>query len=148
MERRQQMNNELTTTHPALVNYNPGQASLFEMRADSSKFPRLYSMQREVVTFEMSKIVSQAFLYKGQAADPNNIKFIASALVTEIFDDRQFSLSSLSLAEIQVVVKRAVLSEEMFGISVATLYRAIVEFAKGEGHINQKKVDDLKVKCK
>lgn len=135
------MSNEVTTTHPALVNYNPGRASLLEMRADAERFPRLKTFTREQAVFEMSKIVSQAFLYRGQAADPTNIKFISAALVNELMDDRQYGLSSLSLAEIQVVVKRAVLGgSEMFGISVASLYKVILDFAKGEGHDNARKV--------
>lgn len=138
------MANEMTPTNPAVVNYNPGQASLMEMRMNPQRFPRLKSMPREQAVFEMTKIVSQAFLYRGQAADPTNIQFIASALVTELMEDRQYGLSSLSLAEIQVVVKRAILcGSEMFGVSVASLYKVILEFAKGEGHINQKKVDEI-----
>ena len=136
------MNNELTTSSPAIVNYNPGQASLLEMRADPSRFPRLKSMPRERAIFEMSKIVSQAFLYRGQAADPTNIQFISSALVSELLEDDKYGAASISLAEIQVVVKRAVLGgSEMFGVSVASLYKVIMEYVKGEGHINQQKVD-------
>ena len=139
------MNNELTPSHPALVNYNPGRASLLEMRQHPEMFPRIKTLPREQAVFEMSKIVSQAFLYRGQAADPTNIQFIASALVQEILDDDKFGASSLSLAEIQVVVKRAVLGEsDMFGISVASLYKVIMEFVKGEGHRNQKQVDQSK----
>ena len=40
-----------------------------------------------------------------------------------------------------MIVKRAVLGgSEMFGISVASLYKVIMEFVKGEGHLNQKKI--------
>ena len=139
------MSNELTTTHPALVNFNPRRSTLLEMRQHPELFPRLKTIPREQAVFEMSKIVSQAFLYRGQAADPTNIQFIASALVQELMDDDKFGASSLSLAEIQVVVKRAVLGEsEMFGISVASLYKVIMEFVKGEGHRNQKQVDQSK----
>ena len=139
------MSNEITTTHPALVNFNPRRSTLLEMRQHPELFPRLKTIPREQAVFEMSKIVSQAFLYKGQAADPTNIQFIASALVQELMDDDKFGASSLSLAEIQVVVKRAVLGgSEMFGISVASLYKVIMEFVKGEGHRNQKQVDQSK----
>ena len=130
------MTNEIT-------DYNPGQATLLEMRADSERFPRLKSLPREEAVAGMSRIVAQAFLYKGQAADPTNIQFIANALVTELMDDQKFGAAFLSLAEIQVVVKRAVLQSDMFGISVASLYRVIMDFVKGEGHINQKKVDQM-----
>lgn len=124
-----------------IANYNPGRASLLEMRADATRFPRIKTMPREQVVFEMSKIVSQAFLYRGQAADPTNIQFISSALVDELLEDDKYGAGYLSLAEIQVVVKRAVLGgSEMFGISVASLYKVIMEFVKGEGHRNQQQV--------
>ena len=124
-----------------IVNYNPGRASLLEMRADATRFPRIKTMPREQVVFEMSKIVSQAFLYRGQAADLTNIQFISSALVDELLEDDKYGAGYLSLAEIQVIVKRAVLGgSEMFGISVASLYKVIMEFVKGEGHLNQQKI--------
>lgn len=146
MEDRQ-MSNEMTTTSSALENFNPGRASLLEMRADPSRFPRLKSVPREQAVFEMTKIVNQAFLYRGQAADPTNIQFISSALVQELLDDDKYGAGYLSLAEIQVVVKRAVLGgSEMFGISVASLYKVIMEFVKGEGHLNQQKILDARRK--
>ena len=130
-----------------IANYNPGQASLLEMRADATRFPRIKTMPREQVVFEMSKIVSQAFLYRGQAADLTNIQFISSALVDELLEDDKYGAGYLSLAEIQVVVKRAVLGgSEMFGISVASLYKVIMEFVKGEGHLNQQKILDARRK--
>ena len=139
------MANEMTTTHPALVNYNPGKASLMEMRQNPSRFPRLKSFSREQAVFEMSKIVSQAFLYRGQAADPTNIQFISSALVTELMDEDRYKASNLSFAEIQVVVKRAVLGgSEMFGISVSSLYKVIMDYVKGEGHTIQQRIDAIR----
>ena len=144
MEDRQ-MNNEMTTTSSALENFNPGRASLLEMRADSTRFPRLKSVPREQAVFEMTKIVTQAFLYRGQAADVTTIQFISSSLVDELLADDKYGASSISFAEIQVVVKRAVLGgSEMFGVSVASLYKVIMDFVKGEGHLNQKQVDALK----
>ena len=141
------MSNEMTTTSSALENFNPGRASLLEMRADPSRFPRLKSVPREQAVFEMTKIVNQAFLYRGQAADPTNIQFISSALVQELLDDDKYGAGYLSLAEIQLVVKRAVLGgSEMFGISVASLYKVIMEFVKGEGHLNQQKILDARRK--
>ncbi len=143
-EEDRQMSNELTT-QSGLVNYNPGQASLLEMRADSSRFPRIKTMPREQAVNGMSRIVSQAFLYRGQAADSTNIHFIANALVDEILADDKFGAAFLSLGEIQVVVKRAVLGgSEMFGISVASLYKVIMDYVKGEGHLNQKKIEEMR----
>ena len=138
------MNNELTTSNSALVNYNPGNATLLEMRADSTRFPRIKTMPREQVVDGMTRIVSQAFLYRGQAADATNIQFISSALVQELLEDDKFGAYNLSLAEIQVIVKRAVLNKDMFGISVSSLYKEITSFVKGEGRENQSRVDALR----
>ena len=129
-----QMSNEIT-------NYNPGQASLLEMRADATRFPRLKTLPREQAVSGLTRIVSQAFLYRGQAADPVNVQFISNALLNELLEDEKYGASCLSLAEIQVVVKRAVLESDMFGISVASLYKVIMAFVKGEGHLNQKQVE-------
>ena len=124
-----------------IANYNPGQASLLEMRADATRFPRINTMSREQAVSGLIRIVSQAFLYRGQAADPVNVQFISNALLNELLEDDKYGAGYLSLAEIQVIVKRAVLGgSEMFGISVASLYKVIMEFIKGEGHRNQQLV--------
>ena len=124
-----------------IVNYNPRRASLLEMRADATRFPRINTMSREQAVSGLIRIVSQAFLYRGQAADPVNVQFISNALLNELLEDDKYGAGYLSLAEIQVIVKRAVLGgSEMFGISVASLYKVIMEFVKGEGHLNQQQV--------
>lgn len=134
------MNNELTTQDTSLVNYNPGRASLLEMRQHPELFPRIKTMPREQVADGLTRIVSQAFLYRGQNADATNIQFISSALADELLDDEN-GASWLSLAEIQVVVKRAVLNSDMMGINVTSLYKVIVAFLRGEGRENQSKVE-------
>ena len=124
-----------------IANYNPGQASLLEMRADATRFPRINTISREQAVSGLIRIVSQAFLYRGQAADPVNVQFISNALLNELLEDDKYGAGYLSLAEIQVIVKRAILGgSEMFGISVASLYKVIMEFVKGEGHLNQQQV--------
>lgn len=128
-----------------IVNYNPGQASLLEMRADATRFPRLKNIPRDQAVSGLTRIITQAFLYRGQAADPVNVQFISNALLNELLENEECGASYLSLAEIQVVVKRAVLGEaEMFGISVASLYKVIMAYVKGEGHLNQKQVEQYR----
>lgn len=139
------MDNNVIPHDNGLAGFNPGQATLLEMRADSQRFPRVKSVPREQAIYEMSKIVSQAFLYKSQAVDPTNIRFISSALVNELLDDKIYGAAYLSFAEIQVVVKRAVLGgSEMFGLSVASLYKVIMDYAKGEGHRHQMQIAERK----
>ena len=129
-------NNQLVT--PA-----SNQVSLLDIRKDAKRFPRLHSYSREQAVAEMSKIVSQAFLYKGQAADPTNIQFISCSLVDELQADLdRLGTRFLSFAEISRIVKRAVLQDEMYGISVASLYKVIAEYVKGEGRRLQQQVKE------
>lgn len=141
------MNNEMTTTNGQLMTPASNQVSLLEMRMDAKRFPRIGAFPREQAVFEMSKIVSQAFLYKGQAADPKNIQFISCALVDELQSDLdKLGTRHISFAEISRVVKRAVLQDDMYGISVASLYKVIIEYIKGEGHRLQQEVSERKRK--
>lgn len=141
------MNNEITTTNGQLMTPASNQVSLLEMRMDAKRFPRIGAFPREQAVFEMSKIVSQAYLYKGQAADPKNIQFISCALVDELQSDLdRLGTKHISFGEISRVVKRAVLQDDMYGISVASLYKVIIEYIKGEGHRLQQEVSERKRK--
>ena len=141
------MNNEMTTTNGQLMTPASNQVSLLEMRMDEKRFPRIGAFPREQAVFEVSKIVSQAFLYRGQAADPKNIQFISCALVDELQSDLdKLGTRHISFAEISRVVKRAVLQDDMYGISVASLYKVIIEYIKGEGHRLQQEVSERKRK--
>lgn len=141
------MNNEMTTTNGQLMTPASNQVSLLEMRMDAKRFPRIGAFPREQAVFEMSKIVSQAFLYRGQAADPKNIQFISCALVDELQSDLdRLGTKHISFGEISRVVKRAVLQDDMYGISVASLYKVIIEYIKGEGHRLQQEVSERKRK--
>lgn len=141
------MNNEMTTTSSQLMTPTSSQASLLDMRADEKRFPRIGAFPREQAVLEMSKIVSQAFLYKGQAADPTNIQFISCCLVDELQADLdKLGTRNISFAEISRIVKRAVLQDDMYGISVASLYKVIIEYIKGEGHRLHQQVAEMRRK--
>lgn len=142
------MNNELITTDNALAVQNNAQVTLLDIRKDPKRFPRIGTYQREQAVFEMSKIVSQAFLYKGQSADPTNIQFISCSLVDELQADLDnMGTKHISFGEISRVVKRAVLQDDMYGISVASLYKVIIEYIKGEGHQLQKQLIEERKKA-
>ena len=141
------MNNNLTTTDNQLMTPEATQASLLEIRMDAKRYPRLHTYTREQAVTEMTKVVSQAFLYKGQAADLKNIQFISCSLVDELQADLdKLGTRNISFAEISRVVKRAVLQDDMYGISVASLYKVIIEYVKGEGHKLQREVLERKRK--
>lgn len=134
------MNNEITTTNGQLMTSASNQVSLLEMRMDEKRFPRIGAFPREQAVFEMSKIVSQAFLYRGQAADPKNIQFISCALVDELQSDLDgLGTKNISFEEISRIVKRAILTDDIF-LSVSSFYKVIMNYIKGEGHQLQKQI--------
>ena len=134
------MNNDITTTNGQLMTPASNQVSLLEMRMDENRFPRIGKYTREQAVFEMSKIVSQAFLYKGQAADSKNIQFISCALVDELQSDLDgLGTKNISFEEISRIVKRAILTDDIF-LSVSSFYKVIMNYIKGEGHQLQKQI--------
>lgn len=117
-----------------LVTIGPANATLRQMRANPAAFPRVKAVSSEQAIAELAKMVTQAIMYRGQTPDRNNVAFIAQNLYAEIMDDKVYGAGSLSFAEIAKAIKRAVLADEMFGVNVATLYKAVLEYAKTEGH--------------
>lgn len=115
--------------------YGQGNVTLLDARMDAKRFPRLKTYPREEAVGYMGKIVAKAFMYRGQAADEMNVHFISSSLVDELLADTpKAGLGNLSFLEINSVIKQAVLGTEMYGISVASLYKVLLDYAKNEGH--------------
>ena len=126
-----------------ITTYDPANATLLQMRADPVNFPRLKTIPKVEAYAEMRKVVTEAYLYKGNSADSSHINFVATSLVDELLADTKWGAGNISLGEIRKVVKRAVLETDLPAISVATLYKVIMDFVKGEGHLNQKKVEEM-----
>ena len=130
------MNNELTPIKAAdLAIFQPN-VSLVEVRRDPVKYRRISADTKEVAVEKMLRIVYGAFLYRGQESTHETMRFIAEALVNEIMADRKYGLQSLSWLEIGMSIRGAVLGEgkELYGVSVASLYAALVDYARNEGH--------------
>ncbi len=137
------MSNDLTTIGARELSTQD--QAILRMRMDSKTYRRLYKYEKSDAVFEMSKIVSKAFLYRGQAADPNNINFISSALVDELLQEQKYNAKFLSFEEIGLIVKNAVLGNaEMFGISVASLYKVIMDWIKTDGTRLQNEAAELR----
>lgn len=109
---------------------------LVAVRKDPVSFPRISATPREDAVKRMTRIVYAAYLYRNQEVVSEMVRFTATALVDEINADTQYGLRGLSWAELGMVVRRAVLggARELYGVSVASLYSALVDYAKGEGH--------------
>ena len=138
------MSNEaIIPQEPATLAVYNRRVDLVEVRRDAVTFPRIAATPKEQAVKKMVALVYAAFLYRGQEIVPEKVKFIATALVDEIMADPHFGLSSLSWMEIGMVIRRAVLggAKELYGVSVASLYSALVEYAKTEGHEASKKAN-------
>lgn len=127
------MNNELTTID--------NKVSLVDVRLHPETYPRICNLPLEQVVMQMTVLVTKAFMYRGQQADEENIKFISASLVDELLMDDIYGAKFLTMHEISFIIKRAVLESEMFGVTVASLYKVISQYCKGEGRNN-----DLKAK--
>lgn len=126
------------TSNNALL---PVDASPVEMRRDAARFPRVCTMTREDAIAQMLGVVEAAALYRGRKLDADELGFTATALVDEILADQRWGLRYISFAEIRRAVRRAVLETEMYGVSVATLYKALVDYARGEGTAARNTID-------
>lgn len=109
--------------------------SLVDIRMDADTFPRLVRLTTTQARAGLSKIIADAFLYKGQTADKENVKFITSALLEELLADTTYGLPFLTMEEIRRAIKKAVLTDPDFiGINVSSLYKVLLAYAKGDGH--------------
>lgn len=119
-----------------LVEFNHGRVELEDCRRDAKRFPRLQSYPFEELYKKARNLVFAAALYRGQELEDEKVDFIALALCREILADRKWGLPHLTFEEMGYAIRAAVLEEgrQMMGISVASLYGALVDYAKGDGH--------------
>lgn len=105
-------------------------------RRDAERYPRLASYQIAELYAKMREVVWAASLYRGQELSDTKIDFIAMTLCREIFADRKYGLHLLTFEEVGYAIRSAVLEEgrQMMGITVASLYGALVDYVRGEGH--------------
>lgn len=122
---------EITTTSDNVL--LPIAATPVEMRRDAIRFPRIGTMDRKDAIEQMVAVVRDACVYFGTKKEASDIASTAAVLVDEMRTDSHFGLKYISFAEIRRAVRNACLFSEMYGVSVRTIYRAIVEYAKGEG---------------
>lgn len=125
------MENALTTNNTNAL--TPIDATPLEMRTDAGRFPRLHTIRRDDAIAQMIDIVRAAAIYRGAKIEASEVAAVAAALVDELNADTRFGLRFISFAEIRRAVRTACLETEMYGVNVASLYRAIVAYARGEG---------------
>lgn len=119
-----------------------GDELLLAARLDGKTYKRLRHYSREEAVARMAKVVTQAMMYRGQGAKEDTVTFTASALVDELARG-DFGLDTITFEEIGEVVRRAALQETDFFVSVSSLYRVLLAYAKGAGHQMQRKAEEI-----
>lgn len=132
------MDKMTTTTDLKVMNEDWRNASLVDIRLNPEKFPRICRYPRESAMYHMSTLISQAMMLRGQEVEKNNVQFIAYNLLEEILSDKVFGCRYISFEELRRVIRAAVLQKEIF-INVASLYKEVLIYVKGEGMLADKK---------
>lgn len=108
---------------------------LLAIRMDAVRFPRLHTYSREDAVTALKAIAINASMYRGSKMADEDAQYIGENLYNEMMSKDSCGMQYLSLDEIALVVKRAVLGgAEMYGINVASLYKVLLDYVKGEGH--------------
>lgn len=112
-----------------------GPESLVDIRLHPERHPRICRMPTEEAVEGLKKIYCMAVMYRGQDIDPAKADFTARTLLSELLEDDAFGTRNVTLEEIRRAVKKAVLTDtEVYGINVASLFRIVMNYIKGEGH--------------
>lgn len=121
----------------------PQNVSLVDMRADSRRFPRLATLDQETAQHRLQGIVAMAYTYTGRQYQPADLTLVAHGLYTELMlDDDGVGTKNISVEEIGYAIRRSILSTEMYGINVASLYKAVRAYCVGEGHYAQQQANE------
>ena len=139
------MSNELTTqAYNNLVAYNP-KTSLVEVRLNPDKYPRIGKTNESQAFVLMKEIVVSAYMYRGQQADEEMVNFTTANLLADLTDPNN-EYGTQHLSWFARAIKRGVLglSKEMYGISVSSLYAAIIDYIKKEGLEADRKARELR----
>ena len=136
--------NDCTKDNALTVREAPrGDELLLAARLDPKAYRRLSSYDIAEAVELMTPIVAMAYNYRGQNTTTGGITVIASALVDELMRD-EYGTAAVSFEEIREVVRRHVLTAEEFYVSVSSLYRVVVDYAKGLGSQLQHKAAEIR----
>lgn len=114
----------------------PAGVTLVDIRSDAKTYPRIKHLSIQQATARLQQVVAMAYTYTGRPAEGNRIEVVAAALYNELMEDKRgLGTANITVEEIGHAVKSAVLDapDDMY-ISVASLYKAVCNYAAGEGN--------------
>lgn len=129
------MNEILNTKNAVALKEALDTPSLVEVRLDTKRYPHIADIDLEAALTTMTGIVANAYMMLGKVADREMVNFTATTLLAEINKNLDgLGAKNLSFYEVSYAIRRAIMtSDQMFTVSVASLYRALKTYIQGEG---------------
>ena len=122
-----------------LVQVPAPSVTFVDIRRDTTTYPRIDAVPREVAVAALRAIIIRATFNAApgqydKGTQEEKIAFIAEELYGLILEDYyELGTSRLSFAELARVLRAGSAGRDFYGVSVRTLYSAILDYCEGEG---------------
>lgn len=133
--------NEVALTSTGAVAIPPtaelAATTYLDIRRNGAKYPRVNAVTPEAATLTIKATILKMVVYTGRQIEDTQVQYMAVNLYDLLMADEEgCGTAYLSFAEIEKVLRKAVFGRaknEMFGINVASIYRALTDYCIGEG---------------
>lgn len=114
----------------------PADLDLVAVRLEPERYPRLFRFGRESAVNLLAQVVAMAYNYTGRTYEAGDLRLVASGLYAELMRDQDgVGMRYITIAEVGYAIRAAILAQEsMYGINVASLYKAVRAYCLGAGH--------------
>lgn len=122
----------------------PHGVTLVDIRMDSNRFPRVKNLTGQSALVRLEQVVLMAYTYTGRPAPEDRCRMVAAALYSELMEDKKgIGTANITIEEVAHAVKTAILeSDGDIYINIAFLYKAVCNYALGEGHEAQESANN------
>lgn len=122
----------------------PQGVTLVDIRMDSTRFPRVKNLTGQSALARLEQVVLMAYTYTGRPAPEDRCRMVAAALYSELMEDKKgIGTANITIEEVAHAVKTAILeSDGDIYINIAFLYKAVCNYALGEGHEAQESANN------
>lgn len=122
----------------------PQGVTLVDIRMDSARFPRVKNLTGQSALIRLEQVVLMAYTYTGRPAPEDRCRMVAAALYSELMEDKKgIGTANITIEEVAHAIKTAILeSEGDIYINIAFLYKAVCNYALGEGQEAQESANN------
>ena len=122
----------------------PQGVTLVDIRMDSNRFPRVKNLTGQSALVRLEQVVLMAYTYTGRPAPEDRCRMVAAALYSELMEDKKgIGTANITIEEVAHAVKTAIIeSDGDIYINIAFLYKAVCNYALGEGHEAQESANN------